>query len=285
MSESTTVGGGTTPAQFTGASGAEAAFATLFPSGTTYTVFSGSGVATTSGPLVVSSTNSAITVSGASVVADTTAGGNAITTTTSTAVFAAPNDTISAGAAATTIFGADSGVTQFTASGANSSITGGAGGFVGTASGANSTLVGGTGVSIMHVTGSNSLAVAGQSGITGIDMSHSTGPETIATNPLGNSGTLVAILGAGADSVIGGSGASTITAGTGHDSFLFVLGHAGGSEVIIGFNAADNIGFAGYGYSATNLPVEHVGSIGDVITLSDGTTVTLAGFDHKIFSA
>jgi hypothetical protein len=284
MSEST-VGGGATPAQFTGASGAGSAFATFFPTGTTYTVFSGSGVSSTSGPLVLASTNSAITVSGATAVVDTTSGGNTITTTSSTAVFAGPNDTISAAASASTIFGANAGVTQFTATGANSSITGGTGGFVGTASGANTTLVGGTGVSILHVTGSNSLAVAGQAGVTGIDMSQSTGPETIATNPLGNSGTLVAILGAGADSVIGGSGASTITAGTGHDSFLFVMGHAGGSEVIIGFNASDNLGFAGYGYSATNLPMEHVGSMGDVITLTDGTTITLAGFNHKIFSA
>lgn len=284
MSEST-VGGGTTPAQYTGASGAGSAFATFFPTGTTYTVFSGSGVSTTAGPLVVASTNSAITVSGATAVVDTTVGGNTITTTSSTAVFAGPNDTISAAASATTIFGANAGVTHFTATGANSSITGGTGGFVGTASGANTTLVGGTGNSIMHVTGSNSLAVAGQAGTTGFDMSRSTGPETIATNPLGNSGTLIAILGTGADSVIGGSGASTITAGTGHDSFLFVLGHAGGSEVIIGFNASDNIGFAGYGYSATHLPAEHVGSMGDVITLSDGTTITLAGFNHKIFSA
>lgn len=283
MSESTTIGGGTTPAQFTGASGASSAFTSFFPANATYTVFTGNGVVTTSGPVVVASTNSALTVSGASAVADTTSGGNTITTTTPTAVFAGPNDTISASSAASTIFGAGSGVTQFTSTGADSSITGGSGGFVGTASGANTTLVGGTAVSILHVTGSNSLAVAGQSGITGIDLSKSTGPETVATNPLGNSGTLVAILGTGADSVIGGGGASTITAGSGHDSFLFVKGHAGGSEVIIGFNASDNIGFSGYGYSATNLPQEHVGSLGDVITLSDGTTITLAGFDHKLF--
>ncbi|GAB0116912.1 hypothetical protein [Acidisoma sp. 7E03] len=283
MSQTTTIGGGSTPTQFTGASGAASAYSTFFPADTTYTVFSGSGVTTTSGPVVIGSTNAAITVSSASAVADTTSGGNTITTTGKTAVFAAANDTISASGGATTLFGASSGVTQFVASGANSSITGGSGGFVGTASGANTTLVGGTGVSIMHVTGSNSLAVAGQAGITGIDLSKSTGPETVATNPLGNSGTLVAVLGSGADSVIGGSGASTITAGSGNDSFLFVKGHAGGSEIIIGFSASDNLGFAGYGYTATNLPSEHVGSIGDVITLSDGTTITLAGIFHKIF--
>jgi hypothetical protein len=282
MSGTTTVSGGSLPSQFTGASGATAAFNSYFNSGTTFTVFSGSGVTTTTGPVVVATTNSALTVSGASAVADTTTGGNAITTTTPTTVFAAPNDTVTA-TAASTIYGGGSGVTQFSASGAGSSITGGTGGIVGTASGANSTLVGGTGNSIYNVTGSNSLAVAGPSGVTGINEKASTGPELIATNPLGNSGTLVATLGAGADSVIGGGGASTITAGTGNDVFAFIKGHAGGSEVIIGYTASDNLAFAGYGYTATNLPSEAVGPIGDVITLNDGTTITLAGIDHTIF--
>ncbi len=282
MSGTTTVSGASLPAQFTGASGATAAFNSYFNSSTTFTVFSGSGVTTTSGPVVVATTHSAVTVTGASAVVDTTAGGNAITTTTPTAVFAAPNDTVTA-TAASTIFGGGSGVTQFTASGAGSSITGGTGGIIGTVSGANSTLVGGTGNSIYNVTGSNSLAVAGPSGVTGVNESASTGPELIATNPLGNSGTLVATLGSGADSVIGGGGASTITAGTGNDVFAFIKGHAGGSEVIIGYNASDNLAFAGYGYTATNLPSEAVGPVGDVITLNDGTTITLAGIDHTIF--
>jgi hypothetical protein len=282
MSGTTTVNGGSVPAQFTGANGATSAFNAYFNSTTTFSVFSGSGVATATGPVVLATPNSQVTASGASAVVDTTAGGNAITTTTPTTVFAGPNDTVSS-AAATTVFGGGSGVTQFTASGGDSSITGGTGGIVGTSSGANSTLVGGTGVSIYHVMGSNSLAVTGVAGITGIDASKSTGAETITTNPLGNSGTLVAILGAGADSVIGGGGASTISAGSGSDVFAFIKGHAGGSEVIIGYNASDNLAFAGYGYTATDLPTEAVGPVGDVITLSDGTTITLAGIDHKIF--
>jgi Ca2+-binding RTX toxin-like protein len=154
---------------------------------------------------------------------------------------------------------------------------------VGTVSGANSTLIGGTGNTIVSVGGANSLAVAGSAGVTGINESASTGAETIATNPLGNTGTLVATLGSGADSVLGGSGASTITGGTGNDVFAFIKGHAGGSEVIIGFTSSDNLAFAGYGYTASNLPTEAVGSLGDVITLSDGTTITLAGYNHTIF--
>jgi Ca2+-binding RTX toxin-like protein len=150
-------------------------------------------------------------------------------------------------------------------------------------SGANSTLVGGSGVSIVSVSGANTLAVAGSSGITGINESGTSAAETIATNPLGNTGTLVATLGSGADSVLGGSGASTITGGSGNDVFAFIKGHAGGSEVIIGFTSSDNLAFAGYGYTGSSLPAEAVGSLGDVITLSDGTTITLAGYNHKIF--
>ena len=278
-----TVAGGSVAQQFTGS--AAAALNSFFSSGTPFTVLPPtSGAFTASGPVVVAAPNLALTLSGATAVADTSTGGTSITTTTPSAVFAAPNDTITS-AAATTLFGASGGgIDHFSISGANSSITGGTGSIVGTASGSNSTLVGGTGISIFNVTGPNSLAVAGSAGVTGINEQASTGPETIATNPLGNSGTLVAILGSGADTVIGGSGASTITGGSGNDVFAFIKGHAGGSEVIIGFNASDNLAFAGYGYTATNLPTEAVGSIGDVITLNDGTTITLAGVDHKIFS-
>ncbi len=277
-----TVSGGAITSNFSGSGAAVAALNAFFNSGTTFTVLAGGGASTVSGPAVLGTSNSAVTVSGASAVVDTTSGGNAVTTTTPASVFAAPNDTITA-ASASTIFGASSGVTSFTAAGAGSSVAGGSGGFVGTVSGANSTLIGGSGNSIMSVIGSNSLAVTGSSGITGFNESGSTGPETIATNPLGNSGTLVAILGAGADTVLGGGVASTLSGGTGSDIFAFINGHAGGSEVIIGFKSTDNFAFAGYGYSASNLPTETVGPIGDVITLSDGTSITLAGVDHKVF--
>ncbi|WP_419759549.1 hypothetical protein [Acidisoma sp.] len=219
----------------------------------------------------------------ASAVVDTTAGANTITTTAPSVIFAGPDDTVSAAAGSTTLFGASSGVTRFSVSGADSSITGGAGGITGIVSGMNSTLVGGTGTSIYSVTGANNLAIAGPSGITGIDASASKGPETIATNPLGDTGTLVAILGSGADSVLGGSGVSTITAGTGGDVFAFIKGHAGGLEEIIGFDASDNLAFAGYDYTLADLPLETVGGLGDVITLSDGTTILLAGVEHRIF--
>jgi hypothetical protein len=285
MSDTTSVSGGTTPSNFTDASGASAAFSNFFSAGTTYTVFTGSGTVSVDGAATLGTSSTAYTISGGTTaVADTSGGGNSITSTTNTTIFAAPNDTITAASGSTTLFGAGSGTTTFSLGGSGSSVTGGAGDIVGTASASNSTLVGGTGTSLFSVTGSNNLVVAGQSGTTGVDLSQSTGPETLTTNPLGNSGTLIATLGSGADSVIGGSGASTITAGSGSDVFGFVNGHAGGSEVIIGFNSNDTLAFGGYGYSLTNAPSENVSGGSDVITLTDGTTITLVGVDHKLFS-
>ncbi len=257
--------------------------AQLFSDIVNYNVFNGSGETTSTGPVVIGTTGGSVTVSGASIINDASAGGNSITTTTPTAVLASANDTISAASSATTVFGSSSGQTTFSLGGNDNSVTGGSGSIVGTVSGGNSTLVGGTGVSLFTVTGSNNLAVAGPSGTTGVNLSHSTGPETLATNPLGNSGTLVGILGSGADTVVGGSGHSTITAGSGQDAFIFVNGHAGGSETIIGFNSKDNLGFAGYGYSGSNVPTESVTLAGDQMKLNDGTTVLFAGLYHKIF--
>jgi Ca2+-binding RTX toxin-like protein len=185
------------------------------------------------------------------------------------------------------LFGAAGGLTSFNIGGANSSIGGGAGGLTGTASGANTTLIGGTGNNIVTVTGAGSLAVAGPGpGTTGIDEAGSTGPEEIATSPTGTSGPLVAILGSGADTVLGGGGASTITGGSGSDVFGFIKGTAGGTEVIFNFTTKDTFAFGGYG-SAGPISTEAVttfnGVASDQITLTDGTKITLVGIDHKIF--
>jgi Ca2+-binding RTX toxin-like protein len=281
----TTVSGSSLVNYWSPTNGAAAVFASYFGSLNNVTLSSG-GVSTVTGSVALVSANGSDTLS-ASAVTDQSAGGNTVTTLNPAVIFAAPNDTISS-AAASTVFGAGSGTTNFMVSGANSSIVGGAGGIVGTASGANTTLVGGSGNSIFHVTGANSEAVAGPGpGVTGIDESHSTGPENISTNPNGNSGTLVAELGSGADTVTGGSGASTIVGGSGNDVFGFVNGHAGGSEVILNYTSSDNIAFQGYGYSLTNPPAETLtsfdGIASDVIKLSDNTTITLVGVNHKIF--
>jgi serralysin len=285
MMSGTTINGASLSNNWTLTSGATPVFDSYFSAGQVSAVLL-DGVSTVTGSLAIMSGNGSDTVSGIAVT-DQSGGGNAITSLSPSSIFAAPNDTISS-AAASTVFGAATGVTHFAISGTNSSIVGGAGSTVGTASGANSTLVGGSGNSIFTVTGSGSEAVGGPGpGITGINESASTGPENIGTNPLGNSGNLVAFLGSGADTVTGGSGASTILGGSGSDVFAFVKGHAGGSEVVLNFTGSDTFAFGGYGYSATNTPVESLttfdGIASDTITLSDNTTITLVGVTHKIF--
>jgi hypothetical protein len=266
------------------ASGAGAAFTTSVTNAGSITIFNGSGNASVAGPAVLTASNVAVTVSGGTTaLVDDSNGNNAVTVTKSAIVFATSGDTVSASSGATTLFGASSGQTTFSLGGSGASVTGGSGSILGTSTGANSTLVGGTGVSLFTVTGAGSTAVAGSAGVTGINEAQAAGPEVIATNPLGNTGQLVAILGSGASTVVGGSGSATITGGSGPDAYLFVKGHAGGSEVIIGFKATDNIGFAGYGYTPAALPAEHVGSTGDVMTLSDGTSITFAGYHHTLF--
>jgi hypothetical protein len=284
MSGTTTVSGGIVPKNWSDASGASFVFSKYFTPTTVSSVVSVSGATSVAGTVVIPNSGLTITISGASAIDDAAPnGGNSITSTSPSVVFASQNDTISAASGSTTLFGASSQQTTFSVGGTGNSIVGGSGSIWGVASGDNSTLVGGSAVSLFTVTGSNNLVVAGSGGPTGVDLSGTTGPEQVTTNPLGNSGTLVATLGSGADTVIAGGGASTITAGSGNDVFGFVDGHAGGSVVIIGFNASDNIAFGGYGYSATNVPTETVTSGGDVMTLSDGTTILFAGLDHKLF--
>jgi Ca2+-binding RTX toxin-like protein len=281
-----TISGATIPNNWVPTSGATPAFNQFFAMASAVQVLSTPGVSTTTGPVAITSSGGADTLS-SSAVADISSGNNQITTVNQSSVFLGTNDTVTS-AAATTLFGAEAGVGHFAISGGDSSITGGLGGLVGLATGANTTLVGGSGNSIFTVTGANSLAVSGPGpGVTGINEAGTSAPEVIATNPLGNSGTLVATLGSGADTVLGGSGASTITGGSGNDVFAFIKGHANGSEVILNYTAKDNLAFAGYGYTGSNLPVEQVSTFNgipsDTITLSDGTSITLVGIDHKLF--
>ena len=81
---------------------------------------------------------------------------------------------------------------------------------------------------------------------------------------------------------MGGSGNSSIYSGTGNDVFGFVNGHAGGNETIFNFNSSSTLVFGGYG--ATPIASENVVGGSDVIKLTDNTTITLSGIDHKVFN-
>ena len=291
----TTVTGATLPTNFSGASGASAAYFAAFGPGTLVNTISQSGVYSSTGPDSLTGGPVSVTVSG-SAISDGSAGGNTITTLTPATIFAAPNDTIDS-AAATTLFGASGGTTTFALSGADSSITGGAGYISGIASGANTTLVGGTGGAAFTVGGSGSLAVAGTSGTTTVTLAETAGGAQVSVNPDGTvpggmTGTLIATLSpTGADTVIGGFGSVSVQGGGGDDVFAFVQGAAGsapGHETISGFTSSDNFAFAS-SYGANPIKSEvftaDTSTTGtDVITLSDNTTITVIGnLTHSIF--
>jgi hypothetical protein len=285
---SSTVSGATIPINFSNATGAQTWFDEAWAAASSINPISLDGVSTLTGGDVLINSNLAVTVSG-SLVDDKSSGNNSITTVNPANVWAQPGDTITS-AAATTIWGASSGTTTFSLTGAGDSVTGGSGYIVGSSSGANSTLIGGTGGGAFTVGGSGSLAVAGQApGTTNITLTETSGGSEIDTNPGTDQGTLIATLSAtGADTVIGGGGASTITGGSGDDVFGFVSGHAGGSETILNFTTSDNFAFSsGYGANPIQTETYAAGANGagtDVITLSDGTVITVEGqFSHSIF--
>ena len=292
MSGFTTINGAQVETQFVAATtGSQAAaFQQLIAQGLIFSAVPGSGVSNATGAVLVPPTATTATITAATYVVSTAPNASITVTSPKAEVFAAPGDTVSA-TGSDTLFGAASGggATSFISTGANSSIVGSTGDLAATASGANTTLIGGTGLSQFTVSGANSLAVAGPApGTTDIALTETgTVGSEIATNP-NQTGSLVATLSAhGADTVIGGGGTSTITGGGGDDVFGFVNGYAGGSETINGFTSSDTFAFGGYGYSALNAPTESYDTPGatgsDIITLTDGTTITLTGIDHKIF--
>jgi hypothetical protein len=291
MSESTTLSGANVATQFTPAATGSAAAALNQLAGLSFSVDSVNGLYTVPGAVFVEPPVTSATITGATVVVSNAPNANLTVTTSTSEIFAAPGDTISA-TGADTLFGASAATTggadNFISTGANSSIVGGTGDLDAMASGANTTLIGGTGTNNFTVSGAGSDAVAGPApGITNVTLTD-TGGAQIATNPLGNSGTLIATLSTtGADSVIGGGGASTITGGGGADVFGFVDGHAGGTETILNFTTNDTFAFDGYGSNPISTEMYTAGANGagtDVITLTDGTTITVEGqFSHSIF--
>ena len=96
----------------------------------------------------------------------------------------------------------------------------------------------------------------------------------------GSSGSTQIVGGFGADTFVAGTGAATITAGFSSNLFVFTNGQAGGTESISGFVSGQGlIDLQGYGKNEVTkaLKSQHLTSGGDVITLSDSTTITFAG--------
>ena len=234
--------------------------------------------------IAIGGTNDTVTATGDTPVVAFLASGSVLNTgnTTATVFGATGPSTINAGSGATTAFGSTGDLVFSGGASSGDFVLGGAGQTsINAGSGGNNTLIGGSGTSMITASGSGTgdLLVGGL-GTTMVNAASTTGALTISVNPNSNSGTLVATLGSGADTMLAGAGQAVVQGGSGPDVYGFVAGHSGGAVTILGFSGKDNIAFEGY--SAP--PVEAVGSLGDVITLSDGTTITLSGIDHKIFS-
>ncbi|MCB8876232.1 beta strand repeat-containing protein [Acidisoma silvae] len=185
------------------------------------------------------------------------------------------------GSGAATLYGSTSSTTTtFLVGGSSNSnqLYGGAGASTLVAGSGASTLVGGSGPTLLMANGANPDEIVAGSGASTVNGLYGSGPEAVFA---GSGGDIIA-LGSGADSAFGGSGVASIIGGSGPDVYGFVNGHAGGSDIIVGLKANDVIAFGGYG--ATPITSEGVVKGSDLITLSDGTVILLAGIDHKIFN-
>jgi hypothetical protein len=177
---------------------------------------------------------------------------------------------VTGGSGNTTLFGATSDV--------DSILNGGSGSNILVAGYGASTLIGGAGGATEFARGSGPALMIGAAGNTVINGTTGTGVETIVT---GQSTAFIALNDA-ADTVLGGSGAATLLGGSGNDVYGFIKGHAGGAETIEGFKPSDTIVFGGYGTAP--IASEAIVHGSDVMTLSDGTVITLQAIDHKVFS-
>ena len=89
--------------------------------------------------------------------------------------------------------------------------------------------------------------------------------------------------GSGNTTVFGGTGANSVTGGSAVDTFAFVNGQGGGSELISNFTASDNVVLLSFGTNqvanalATSTATVVGGVAGTQITLGDSTKVTFVG--------
>ncbi len=132
----------------------------------------------------------------------------------------------------------------------------------------NNTLVGGAGqTTIMGGLGNDMIVAAGGSTV----IMGGNGTDTI----FAGTGDTVVTEGNGTNLMVFNTGNATVTGGTGRDTYIVSNGHAGGRELIQNFKVGvDQI--QTFGYAAGSTRVQAVGA-NTLVSLSDGTTITLAG--------
>ena len=140
----------------------------------------------------------------------------------------------------------------------------------------HATLFGGGSDDQLIASGNKSQALHAGAGNETLSGLFSSGADTF----YGSGGSTQIIGGFGADTFVAGTGAATITAGFSKNLFVFTDGQAGGTESIAGFiSGRDLVDLQGYGKNEVTkaLKSQHLTPGGDVITLSDNTTITFAG--------
>ena len=142
---------------------------------------------------------------------------------------------------------------------------------------ASATVVGGAGVTGWICNAGNIALAAGnggasvQAGSGAVSITGGAGPDTLVAG----SGNDVFVLGGGADQITFGSGSASVTGGTGADSYVFRAG-AHGSDTITGFKqGTDSLHMVGF--TGTGIASGAIVSGSTILTLSDGTTIDLAG--------
>jgi Ca2+-binding RTX toxin-like protein len=190
-------------------------------------------------------------------------------TTTNPLVFkpGTGSDTISVGSGGGNVFGG---------SGGDNILFGGAGGgsaplvLHGAADGDQLFAIGSGNVTAIAGAGSETISGAGGSP-NGFVVPGSTGNNTFEAG----SGNDTLIAGAGQDTLWGGTGNALLESGSGPNTFAFQFGD-GGQDTITGFKGTDTLQLSGFGLTTATLPESTV-SGSTVLSLADGTTVTLSG--------
>ena len=194
-------------------------------------------------------------------------------------------NTVSAGAGNTTIWGA---------SGSDGLYFVGPGNFVMTGAAESQTVVGGSGSSAVQLFGIDGAKITLFSPINGNQLI--AGPGNVTLNGAGSGNDVFfagpskgsadsIVAGSGNNTLVAGPGTSTLVGGAGANVFSFSKAVGGGSDSIVGWNSKDLVALSGYGAptSPGGLPADTTAKLvggSEVLTLSDGTKITLVDFPH-----
>ena len=128
-----------------------------------------------------------------------------------------------------------------------------------------------TGDFVLLSAGASTVAAAASN-----DTVQALGGNNLVAAGTGND-TLLA--GVGTDTLtgaLGGNSSAALVSGTGAGTvFSFTSGQSGGADTISGFKATDFLSFTGYGADPQGTAITTGSST--ILTLSDGTTITIAG--------